>query len=329
VTLNAGVLTNVTTINGNIGLSNVGHYYIGGDGAPGVNNQASLRIYRSDARGTCNYTIEAIHGGTSAPDLTLVGKNILLFATIGSVSICGGNFTAGSSSIGGVTLNAGALTNVTTIAAGSGSSSIGGVTLNAGALTNVTTIAAGSGSSSIGGVTLNAGALTNVTTIAAGSGSSSIGGVTLSGGNINGVTLSGVSINGITTICGNATSIFVAPIRSTYVLPSVYQTGGKLRWNSVTNEITSSSNFLFLPGPSNSDLDIDKALASGFTMMSITLVGGGGGGGYGYSGNGTTSGGNGGNSGQVVTSNVSLFAGDAFLYNIGAGGSANAPGVTS
>ena len=132
VTFTNRALTNVTSINTNINFSNVGNYVIGGDGVPGINGVPSIRIYRVDNQaGYSNYNIEAVNGGTLAPDLTLIGRNIILSPTAGAVVASG------------VTLNSGALTGVASVNA-DGNTKVGGVTFTNQALSSVTTINANS-----------------------------------------------------------------------------------------------------------------------------------------------------------------------------------------
>ena len=176
-------------------------------------------------------------GGTAGDLVYQTGNNMTSLLTIGStnkVLTSSGSapqwsdtlsLGSGSSSIGGVTLNGGAVSNVSTISAGNGSSSIGGVTLNAGAVSGVTTlglsgaisgvttlalsgaISGATSTDTINGVVINSGAVSGVTTISAGNGSSSIGGVTLNGGALTNVTTISAgngssSIGGVTLNAG-------------------------------------------------------------------------------------------------------------------------------
>jgi microcystin-dependent protein len=92
-------------------------------------------------------------GGTGA-----VTINATTAGTVSSVTSANANITVANTTTTPV-LTLSPNLNVTTIQAGTGSSAIGGVTLNAGALTNVTSISAG-GTSYVGGVTLSGGQIT-------------------------------------------------------------------------------------------------------------------------------------------------------------------------
>ena len=158
--------------------------------------------------------------------------------------------------------------------------------------------------------------------------------------------LTGASVNGITTICGNGTSLFVAPIRnfSEPVRSGDYAGGSYMNsyilgYSLPSKEITSCPNYILITA--NTAIDVETIKNAGYATMTCILIGGGGGGGYGHGcGNpppintqvSVGSGGNGGNSGGVfVTPTIDLFqyATTSIVVNVGTGGTGGLVPATS
>jgi hypothetical protein len=290
------VATNTTTTINSIGITNAGA--ITGPSNTLTINSGGGTAYINGGNGVL-FTSKAISGVTSINmNSSLTGVTTISTADNTNTSFINGiyinqNLIDASNAvisaattvntINGLIINGGALSNITTISAGSGSSSIGGVTLNSGAitaggtLTGVTTITAGSGSSSIGGVTLNSRALSNVTTISAGSGSSSIGGVTLNSGAIT----AGGTLTGVTTITAGSGSSSIGGVTlnsgaitaatSTNTINGIVINNGTISTGTNANE-SKISNVTFTNGAISTASNASSSIG-GVTLANGTITG--------------------------------------------------------